>query len=502
MTTCIAVDVVVIGAGFGGSLAALLLQRIGLRTALVDRGAHPRFAIGESSTPVADLVLRDLTRRYDLPRLAPLASYGTWKAAYPEVGCGRKRGFSYFHQPPHATFTPWTDHRNELLVAASRDDFHSDTHWLRADVDSLFASESQAMGVVYLDRTQLSVTSHQPNWVLAGEQEGVPVQIEAEFLIDASGEGGFVARALAIPSRVQQLHTQSRAIFGHFVHVRPWHDVLAEYGGQVQDHPFACDAAALHQVFDEGWMYQLRFDNGVTSAGFSLNLEKRPDDVRLSAEEEWKGLMNRYPSIAAQFAEARLVGPPGGLQKSGRLQRCATQIAGDNWVLLPYTAGFIDALHSTGIAHTLCGVERVVRILECHWKRDSLNANLQRYAATVQQEIELIDQLVHGCYSAMPVFDLFVSFSMLYFAAATTYERRRNSGEDASGLSFLGADDAQFRNLITQARVWLFEALNASDPIEAADHFRDQMARLVAPYNTAGLFDPTVQNMYRYTAAR
>ncbi|MCA9167813.1 MAG: FAD-dependent monooxygenase, partial [Planctomycetales bacterium] len=68
-------DVAVLGAGFGGSLTALLLNRIGLRTVLIERSSHPRFAIGESSTPIADCVLRDLARRYDLPQLMPLASF-------------------------------------------------------------------------------------------------------------------------------------------------------------------------------------------------------------------------------------------------------------------------------------------------------------------------------------------------------------------------------------------------------------------------------------------
>ena len=73
------VDVAVIGAGFGGSLTALLLQRVGLKPALIERGSHPRFALGESSTPLADFVLTQLAERYDLPRIKPLANYGAWQ---------------------------------------------------------------------------------------------------------------------------------------------------------------------------------------------------------------------------------------------------------------------------------------------------------------------------------------------------------------------------------------------------------------------------------------
>src|SRR5690349_8981065 len=97
-------DVIILGSGFGGCLTALVLQQIGWKPVVVDRAAHPRFAIGESSTPAADLMLGSLCARFGLDRLAPLTHYGTWKRTYPEVACGKKRGFSYFEQLPHDRF--------------------------------------------------------------------------------------------------------------------------------------------------------------------------------------------------------------------------------------------------------------------------------------------------------------------------------------------------------------------------------------------------------------
>ena len=56
-------DVAIVGSGFAGSLLARLLARRGLAVALVERGQHPRFALGESSTPLAALALERLARR-------------------------------------------------------------------------------------------------------------------------------------------------------------------------------------------------------------------------------------------------------------------------------------------------------------------------------------------------------------------------------------------------------------------------------------------------------
>ena len=62
-------DIAIIGAGFGGSLCALIAKRTNHKVVLIERGSHPRFTIGESSTPIANLVLTSLVKKYDLPRL-------------------------------------------------------------------------------------------------------------------------------------------------------------------------------------------------------------------------------------------------------------------------------------------------------------------------------------------------------------------------------------------------------------------------------------------------
>jgi len=63
------VDVAVIGSGFSGSLAALALRQRGQRVALLERARHPRFAIGESTTPLTNLLLEEFADRYDLPQI-------------------------------------------------------------------------------------------------------------------------------------------------------------------------------------------------------------------------------------------------------------------------------------------------------------------------------------------------------------------------------------------------------------------------------------------------
>ena len=84
-------DVAVVGSGFAGSLIALALTKRGRRVVLVERGRHPRFAIGESSTPLANLLLEELADRYDLPRIRTFSKWGTWQREHPGVACGDVR---------------------------------------------------------------------------------------------------------------------------------------------------------------------------------------------------------------------------------------------------------------------------------------------------------------------------------------------------------------------------------------------------------------------------
>ena len=46
-------------------LSACALQRIGRRVLVLDRATHPRFAIGESLTPIGNQILRDLAADFD-----------------------------------------------------------------------------------------------------------------------------------------------------------------------------------------------------------------------------------------------------------------------------------------------------------------------------------------------------------------------------------------------------------------------------------------------------
>src|SRR5258708_6672808 len=143
-------QVVVVGSGFAGSLTAMIAKRLGYTTALIERGRHPRFAIGESSTPLANLLLEETSTEYDLPFVRPLCKWGTWQKQLPHLACGLKRGFTFYHHEFGRPCRGALDRRDQFLVAASPHDGIADTHWYRPDFDHFLVREAQACGVDYL----------------------------------------------------------------------------------------------------------------------------------------------------------------------------------------------------------------------------------------------------------------------------------------------------------------------------------------------------------------
>ncbi|MBI1313159.1 hypothetical protein GC176_17855 [bacterium] len=534
------VDVAIAGSGFAGSILAAILQRNGLRVALIDRARHPRFAIGESSTPTANLILRDLADRYDLDWLRPLSQYGTWKQNYPHLTSGIKRGFAYFwHEPAHE-FLPTSDHRSELLVAASSSDDVSDTQWLRSEVDAFLFERACDEGARPFESTKIeSLTALASGWKLECHAPNGTVEIHCRFLVDGTGAGGLVSRHLQILDDSTRLRTNSRTVFGHFADVPRWSSLLnkvsettapdavvdsegtnqqEEVGSlfrpagfpstnglgrkrlptpcvsPMHDHPFDSDHSALHHLLLDGWMWWLRFDNDVTSVGLVVDGASSPPDGQTAAAE-FASAIERVPDLKRALNGAKFVAPSSGLVRTGRLQRLATRIAGPDWAMLPHTAGFIDPLHSSGIAHSLSGVERLAGILIRNLPRgsDRLEVELRHYSNTVRAELLLIDRLASGCYSALRQrsFRKFVAWSMCYFAAATSWERRRVENVDERAALFL-ADDPAFIQTIESLQPWLETQTDAV--------FAQLCEEGLAPFNHVGLFHPPVPNMYARTA--
>lgn len=497
-------EIAIIGSGFAGSLMARVLAVQGYDVVLLERGTHPRFAIGESSTPLANLSLERIARRYNLPDCYRLATHGRWLEHYPELRRGLKRGFTFYRHHPGAAPDDPRLTSERLLVAASPNDAISDTHWLRADVDHHFVRQAVAAGADYRDRVELTHAVIDGGGArLSGQRDGASLDVHADFVIDASGPGGFLARQLGIPSGLRRTQTRSAIVFGHFADVRLMSDVVP----QLPVGPYPDDWAAVHHLIDEGWMYSLRFDHGVTSAGFALSprgIATLRGGTDVDPKDVWHTLLDRYPTIGGAFADARPLMP---LMYRDRIQHRLTRAAGERWVMLPHAYAFVDPLFSTGIAWGLRAVERLALCFEPKRRGHRLPsaAESSRYDALLAAEADQIDRVVAGAYEAMAHFELFAAHAMIYFAGVSFAEtRQRLFADDATHgggawSGFLGVGDAVLEPL-PRASLRRLRRITGSQGNSGSAEQRRAYVRWVrdaiAPRNIGGFADSVRRHLY------
>ena len=65
--------------------------------------------------------------------------------------------------------------------------------------------------------------------------------------------------------------------------------------------PYPVDDAAVHHVFEGGWVWVLRFNNGVTSAGVAATQDVAQELALSEGEAAWQRLLDRLPALRAQF---------------------------------------------------------------------------------------------------------------------------------------------------------------------------------------------------------
>ncbi len=471
-------DVVIIGAGFGGTLLAMALCRQGRSVILVERGRHPRFAIGESSTPLANLLLEELAATCDLPRVASLSKWGTWRRAHPDLPVGLKRGFTFFHHAPGAEFQDDSRHANQLMVAASPHDEIADTHWYRPAFDAFLAKEAQDAGADLLDLADVTAVRFEGDTVaLDITRHETSRTLTAGFLVDASGPRGALHRLFGLADGPTQWLPPTEALYAHFEGVDRWDQAVRTEPGV----PYPVDDAALHQVFPGGWIWVLRFDNGITSAGAALTA---PLARALAAEDgapAWLRLLDRLPSVKTQFQNAR---PTMPFVHARRLAYRADVLAGERWAMLPSAAGVIDPLLSTGFPLTLLGVIRLAGLIERTGTRQSAKA-LDDYAQQTRRELDATERLVAALYACMDDFDLFKRLSRVYFAAASFSEAARRLGRPHLAPGFLLCDHPLFgpaSRAITEAAL-----MRPTDRARA--NLCAEIDRIIEPFDVAGLGD-------------
>ena len=338
-------DVIILGSGIGGSMLGAILARHRIRVLLIDAGTHPRFAVGEATTPDTSFRLKILAAKYDVPEIANLSTFHKLRD-HVSPACGVKRSFSFLYQRDGQEQNPKESHQYPTLAAP----MGPDCHLFRQDTDAYMLAVAVHYGAETRQDTRVADVEVADSYVSVTTDKKKTYR--AAYLVDAAGYRSPLADKFGWRGNSEEFKTNSRSLFTHMVGVKHYDEVGTNRREYELKYPLS--QATLHHVIDGGWFWVIPFNNHLDavnplcSVGLTLDRNKYPE-TGMDPEEEFFQFVNRYPSMQRQFEGARAV---RNWVSTRRLQYCSRQVVGNRCALLAHAAGFIDPLFSSGLNFT------------------------------------------------------------------------------------------------------------------------------------------------------
>ncbi len=476
-------DVIVLGTGIGGSMLAAVLARKKLKVLMIDSETHPRFTIGEATTPDTNFRLKLLGLKYDVPEIAHLSAFHTTRD-HVSPACGVKRAFSFLYQTEGEEQDPTRTHQYPTLAPP----MGPDLHFFRQDVDAYMMAVAVRYGAKIRQQTRVAEIDFQEDRVtLVTEKQE---KFEATYLVDGTGIRSVLAHKLQLRDDVSKFRTNSRAIFTHMIGVRPYEQVGS--APQLHGLKYPLCQSTLHHVFAGGWFWVIPFDNHtdstnpLCSVGLVLNREIHPE-CGMNPEEEFWSFVRKFPEMVRQFDGAQAV---RNWTSSGRLQYGSKTITGHRYCLLSHAGFFIDPLYSTGLALTTAMVDLLAgTLIKAFEANDFSVARFEHLNGFFATNIKYADEIVASSFVAFRDFDLWDSWFRIWVVGlfigtalnASLYlkyiETRDRSVLELSGQEphsvLLGGKFAAFQELYVQALAEMDRVRDGTAaPSEAAQRIR------------------------------
>jgi flavin-dependent dehydrogenase len=335
-------DVLVIGAGPAGTVAASIVNKAGYQVRIVEKLKFPRFVIGESLLPRCMEALEE-AGFLDAVKEKKFQEKGGAKF----VKNGKTCDYQFSRQ-----FTKgwgWT--------------------WQvpRAEFDKTLADTVEQMGVPIAYETTVTEIEFQGSDSLTTviDKNGNISQIKAKFIIDGSGYGRVIPKLFNL-DRPSNLPSR-RALFTHTVDL---HRELSDEPNRI--------TIVVHKPAI--WIWIIPFSTGVTSLGF-VGDPAFFNQYSGSMEQQLRSLIEDEPYLKKRFKDVEFLFEPRVLES---WSSTTDRFYGEGYVLTGNVTEFLDPVFSSGV--TLATVSSqiagklVIEKLKGHvvdWENDYMHIMMQ-----------------------------------------------------------------------------------------------------------------------------
>lgn len=336
------VDVLVIGAGPAGTVAASIVNKAGYKVKIVEKQKFPRFVIGESL----------------LPRCMEALTEAGFIDAIKERGFQQKTGAKFVKN-------------GKICDYSFADQFTEGWSWTwqvpRAEFDKVLADEVERMGVPVSYETTVTkiVFNGSDSVTTVQDADGKESTISAKFIIDGSGYGRVIPRLFNLdkPSNLPG----RKAVFSHF------YDTKREMADEPNRITIIVHKPGI-------WIWVIPFSNGITSLGF-VGDPSFFAEYEGSNEEILRKIISTQPYLAERFKNAEMAFETKTLES---WSSTTNKFYGDGFVLTGNVTEFLDPVFSSGVTlatvSSQTAAKLVVRTLQggkVDWEKEYTEVMMQ-----------------------------------------------------------------------------------------------------------------------------
>lgn len=305
-------DVLVIGAGPAGCIAASIVHKNGLKVRVVEKVKFPRFVIGESLLP------RVMDHLEEAGLLEDVKAAGFQKKFGAKFMMGDKvcdfnfseqftKGWSWTWQVPRSQF-------DKILADG-------------LVKKGIFVEFEMGVTGIQFNPDETSVTTVE-------DGNGIKKQIEARYIIDCSGYGRVIPNLLGLnkPSSLDSRKT-------HFTHFKDPHRPQGVEGNRI--------TIIVHK--QQIWIWVIPFSNGTTSVGFVGETEffnQYPDDKT----DRMKAIVADCEFLRERFKDQEMVLNPRTIEG---YSITSAKFFGKGFITAGNATEFLDPVFSSGVTFAM-----------------------------------------------------------------------------------------------------------------------------------------------------